>query len=1117
MNNNNDQYIALFNEDSGFNVDNITIKLNNDNNIYVDQVDNILIKNTLPNILIASDLSNNTIQTKLTNDYIIDGTISQSKILNLINDLLTITNNFNNYYLKTQTYSQTEINLLLNNYVTITTLITTLNNYYLKTETYSQTEINNLFYNKTYIDSFFYNKTYIDNLITSYYTKTQSDNLYYNKTYINNLIALYYTKTESDNKFALITSLSNYVLTTTLNSTLSNYVLTTTLTSTLLNYVTNNYLTTTLSAYVTNISLTTTLTSYYTKTAADNLFYTKTATDNLLTGKLSNVTYNADQANLALKFFSPLSSSNLRKSYFEYADLTSTKYIFFSQNGTNQYQTINFINDNTLQASKLVDYSIGQTQLQTGIYDVLSYCYINFVDQSTGMLSLASFNTPASNGTYYLRANKTALLTQISWVDTSTLTPTFTLPFTILSTQSGYGSGDTCAFKIIQQTNRTTSTGAGFTVAHADNVALYLAQFGYNSSGRFPTVSPNYIQYQSPYAYIYSQDDIFLFCKSTVNNKITVRIQCMSNPDKVYISSNTNLSNWNLENVKQLNITDIYPNTTNNAAVRVFSNLECNSIFKCDTLQAYSASNLISFNNNCTYLNNNINNTNNIYVSNINANTTNNTEIKFNNTINVNSNLIKNYNLDNQTFIKATSGNIQQQITTSQYGGWNVKTSTNAGISLGMTINASNVRNSYITVDETFYIGTSAFILYVKYNYSTTQCTEDHFNALVKIDNLVSSSGNPINIGALNCIGVLNMNNNAIINCPSLGSITGSNSIAVNTGGFNFLTQTNTAKSGTIIYGMSGSSFFHENQNGESAGFGCDGGSDNNTVWSAGDGSIICNFQDQDSSNSRLCYINTSGTLTTVSSKTRKHSIKEKNNNNVLERILKLNVKSYGYKYNFNDDDTEKKKQRMTNKSKKQQLGLILEEVYTIFPNCCSFYDNELDDKLIDDENIKNKDVTFKNKSKLEDVNDISNMGINYTNILLYFIMGFQEYIKKNDNSLITKNNIYINDRLDEIKVRLDNIEYNNLMPDDVYRIKNIINSQESVYKCINDDINNSKLDYKILRDKYIDNVESNIIINNSLKEEINELKKEIDILKNENVNFKIALKMVLDKLNKKG
>jgi hypothetical protein len=109
------------------------------------------------------------------------------------------------------------------------------------------------------------------------------------------------------------------------------------------------------------------------------------------------------------------------------------------------------------------------------------------------------------------------------------------------------------------------------------------------------------------------------------------------------------------------------------------------------------------------------------------------------------------------------------------------------------------------------------------------------------------------------------MNGNTIINCPSLGSITGSNSISVNTGGYNFLTQTNTTKSGVVIYGMTSTSFFHENQNGESAGFGCNASSDDNTIWSAGDGSSICNFQDEDNSNTRLAYVNTSGVLIATS------------------------------------------------------------------------------------------------------------------------------------------------------------------------------------------------------------------------------------------------------------
>jgi hypothetical protein len=63
----------------------------------------------------------------------------------------------------------------------------------------------------------------------------------------------------------------------------------------------------------------------------------------------------------------------------------------------------------------------------------------------------------------------------------------------------------------------------------------------------------------------------------------------------------------------------------------------------------------------------------------------------------------------------------------------------------------------------------------------------------------------------------------------------------------------------------------------------------------------------------------------------------------------------------------------MINKSKKQQLGVILEEVYNIFPNIVDCYNNELDDNLIDDDNIKDKKITFKNKPKLEEIEDIKN------------------------------------------------------------------------------------------------------------------------------------------------
>jgi len=123
----------------------------------------------------------------------------------------------------------------------------------------------------------------------------------------------------------------------------------------------------------------------------------------------------------------------------------------------------------------------------------------------------------------------------------------------------------------------------------------------------------------------------------------------MSNPDKIYISSNTNLNNFNLENTQSLYISNIYPNTTNAAAVRVFSNLECSNVMKCDTLQAYSANNLILFNNNTNHQNNNVYNINSVYVSNIYAYSQVSPNINFKNNTDFNKSggsIITNYQLD---------------------------------------------------------------------------------------------------------------------------------------------------------------------------------------------------------------------------------------------------------------------------------------------------------------------------------------------------------------------------------------------------------------------------------------------------------------------------------------
>ena len=138
---------------------------------------------------------------------------------------------------------------------------------------------------------------------------------------------------------------------------------------------------------------------------------------------------------------------------------------------------------------------------------------------------------------------------------------------------------------------------------------------------------------------------------------------------------------------------------------------------------------------------------------------------------------------------------------------------------------------------------------------------------------------------------------------------------------------------------------------------------------------------------------------------------------------LELNDELVDFELNdfeLNDDFDEKKKQRIINKSKKQQIGIILEELYDIFPNACSFYNNSLNDELIDNENVKNKEITFNNKPKLEDIN-LLNEGIIYEKLLLYNIMAFQEYVNKTDKIINDLTNKY-NDMEDKFNKLLNKL-----------------------------------------------------------------------------------------------
>lgn len=228
---------------------------------------------------------------------------------------------------------------------------------------------------------------------------------------------------------------------------------------------------------------------------------------------------------------------------------------------------------------------------------------------------------------------------------------------------------------------------------------------------------------------------------------------------------------------------------------------------------------------------------------------------------------------------------------------------------------------------------------------------------------------------------------------PAGGSTSlSSNDINVNTNGgsTNWIRRNINTTTGIQVYGLTSTSYILENNSGESAGIGFDGTTDICTIWTAGDSGSYLNIQDEDSSNTRAAYVATNGAWTTVSSEKRKHSIKVKNNNNVLDRFLKLSIKSYGYKYEIKDSYTEKQKKRIEKKTNKLATGLILEELFKIFPNCIPDYHN----KMFQDK--RNKDLILE-----EELKEPENSGIDYNTLMCYFIMAFQEYVNKTDNMIL--------------------------------------------------------------------------------------------------------------------
>ena len=218
-----------------------------------------------------------------------DQNVTVSQLYDAVNNNITstevdtkISTALQNYYTKTDTYSQTEVNNLLQNY-------------YTKDNTYSKTEVNSLISSistggfQVVSELPASGKSNVIYLVSK--SQTSEDNIYDEYIWVNNDWELIGTTQIDLSNYvtndSLSSTLSNYVTTTSLNSTLENYSTTSEINQTLNNYVTKGLLVTTLQDYVLQDSLNTTLDNYVTSSALDRTLSSFVTNDTLNT-RLNN-------------------------------------------------------------------------------------------------------------------------------------------------------------------------------------------------------------------------------------------------------------------------------------------------------------------------------------------------------------------------------------------------------------------------------------------------------------------------------------------------------------------------------------------------------------------------------------------------------------------------------------------------------------------------------------------------------------------------------------------------------------------------------------------------------------------------------------------------------------
>ncbi|GAO98201.1 hypothetical protein Cva_00849 [Caedimonas varicaedens] len=138
---------------------------------------------------------------------------------------------------------------------------------------------------------------------------------------------------------------------------------------------------------------------------------------------------------------------------------------------------------------------------------------------------------------------------------------------------------------------------------------------------------------------------------------------------------------------------------------------------------------------------------------------------------------------------------------------------------------------------------------------------------------------------------------------------------------------------------------------------------------------FIFTDEDNGSMTSYVAYINGSGQFVPCS-KENKHSVRKKKHKDYLDRLTRLNIYSYGLKYDILKSDSPKKKARKQRKMNELQVGVIAEDVLTLFDNATNQY------KPLD-----------ASQNTLPD--HIPSLGVNYNTLLCYTILAVQEMTQR--------------------------------------------------------------------------------------------------------------------------